>query len=201
MGFFADVPRPPPVSDLRPFAFRRPEWTGPPENVLPGVLGAPLVLVNTGAVAIAVTGLAAWPAGALITVALRRRALAGDEELDPFAWHHPVHAGSSLRFGVGFPDGRKAVVGAWPLPGPEQPPEQPVLMPRGGGGGGLAWEQELWLWPLPPPGPVELVCSWPDQGIEEARATIDGAELGALAERAIELWPDERPLPGPGDEW
>lgn len=199
MGFFADLPEPPRDATPSPFALRRPEWTGPPENVLPGVLGTGVVLVNTGALAVAVPVLAVWPTGALVTLELRRREYADGGDLDPFTWRHGPPQADGLRFGVGFSDGRKAL-GEWPGR-PAGPPERPVLLPRGGHGGGLSYEQELWLWPLPPDGPVELVCEWPAQGVGEARATLDGGELRAAAARAIELWPDDRPLAGPDDEW
>ena len=53
----------------------------------------------------------------------------------------------------------------------------------------------MWLWPLPPAGPLTFVCAWPAEGIEEISAQIDAAPILEAASRAIELWPDERPLP------
>ena len=65
-----------------------------------------------------------------------------------------------LRFGVQFSDGRKATsvaVGHWG----EGSPSEPVLMPNGGNGGLRSWDISYWLWPLPPPGPLEFVVEWP----------------------------------------
>ncbi len=58
----------------------------------------------------------------------------------------------------------------------------------------------MWLWPLPPPGPLTFVCAWPAEGVEETHAQIDGAEILAASARAVELWPDDRPLPPSEDD-
>jgi hypothetical protein len=55
----------------------------------------------------------------------------------------------------------------------------------------LSYDQNFWVHPLPPPGPVTLVVSWPRQGIAEARAELDGAAICQAAQRAVILWPDE----------
>jgi hypothetical protein len=44
---------------------------------------------------------------------------------------------------------------------------------------------------------VRFACEWPDEGIKETTAELD-APIRDAAARAIELWPDERPV---GDEW
>ena len=46
----------------------------------------------------------------------------------------------------------------------------------------------LWVWPLPPPGPVELWCSWPDQRIMKDEAAFDSTILHDLARDAQRLW-------------
>jgi hypothetical protein len=65
-----------------------------------------------------------------------------------------------------------------------------VLHQRGGGGGGASWSQRLWLWPLPPPGTIELVCEWPSEGIAETRVAVPTAPLLDAAAQAETLWPD-----------
>jgi hypothetical protein len=49
----------------------------------------------------------------------------------------------------------------------------------------------IWLWPLPPEGPLNLVTAWPRGGLEETTITVDAAELVSAANNAEELWPDE----------
>jgi hypothetical protein len=53
-----------------------------------------------------------------------------------------------------------------------------------------------WIWPLPPPGPLDLVCAWPVHGILETRATIDGGAILKAAGRAQVIFSDEH-LPEP----
>jgi hypothetical protein len=48
-----------------------------------------------------------------------------------------------------------------------------------------------WVWPLPPPGPVEFVCEWPLHGIAESRGALDAQLIVDAAARAIPLWPDD----------
>ena len=66
----------------------------------------------------------------------------------------------------------------------------PSLVTRGGHGGGLSYEFGYWLWPLPPAGPLRFACTWPD---EETIAELD-APIRDAAARAVELWPDDRPV-------
>ena len=47
-----------------------------------------------------------------------------------------------------------------------------------------------WTWPLPPAGPLELVCEWPAFGIAESRAVIDAQIILGAAARSIQLWPE-----------
>ncbi len=73
------------------------------------------------------------------------------------------------------------------------PARAPTLPPRRA-------RRPAWAHPLPPDGPVTLVVSWPAQGIEEARAELDGAAIRAAAQRAVTLWP-EGPAPESATGW
>jgi hypothetical protein len=42
----------------------------------------------------------------------------------------------------------------------------------------------LWCWPLPPPGPLTLVFSWPRRGLESAELALDADAIRAAALRA-----------------
>lgn len=119
---------------------------------------------------------------------------------DSFRWGFGVLRGvfreeRCLRLGVSFADGWKtAAVEAHP-PGGEEP-AGPFMVPRGGGGGGDEWRSRLWLWPLPPPGPLTWVVAWADESIHEQSTTVDASELIAAAEKAEQLWSAE-PLDEP----
>jgi hypothetical protein len=100
-----------------------------------------------------------------------------------------------LRVGLRFSDGTKVTSlepGRWQPGGTE--PDGPVLAltPGGGGGRGLAdrhAELGLWLWPLPPAGPVEFAVEWPIAGIPETIVRLDGAALVAAGGRSEPTWP------------
>ena len=51
-----------------------------------------------------------------------------------------------------------------------------------------SWSREVWLWPLPPAGPLRAVCAWPDQEISETSTTVDTAPLRTAADHATPLW-------------
>ena len=61
----------------------------------------------------------------------------------------------------------------------------------GGGGGGEArysGSSRLWLWPLPPPGPIELVAEWRARDIPESRLLLDGSALLTALDGIRSLW-------------
>ena len=200
MGFFDLPPLPEPPPRQR---HAQPEWLGPPENALGGVAPLRVVLARTERVAVAAIGATVYPQGLSFDLTVRRRPSDDEDEfVDPFGQHrfHRRRTGEPwpppdvLRFGVGWPDGRKATMldgRGWPYGagGPEQP-EGPLLSQRGGGGGGGSWSLGLWLWPLPPPGTIELVCEWPSEQIAETRVAVETAPLLEAAARAETLWPE-----------
>ena len=57
----------------------------------------------------------------------------------------------------------------------------------------LAWEVDVWIWGLPPPGPLAFVCEWPARGIPESRVEIDAGLVLEAAGRAVPIWPDQPP--------
>jgi hypothetical protein len=136
---------------------------------------------------------------------LEVRVLVRGHDLDPSlncVYHRPGRESTydeMLLFGIEFSDGRKAtnVGGSWPG---EDEPEGPALWGMGGGGGGGSWRQVFWVWPLPPPGPVGLVCEWPAAGLALARQEVAAQILLDAAARARGIFPDE-PSSHPGRTW
>lgn len=193
MGFFDEPPAgpPPPAPD-----YRTPEWLAPPENVVPATVALDAVLVRRADLAVWVADALAFPTGLSFGLSVLRRE-AGDRMTPFFGPSGP----GQLRFGLLLADGRKVVTqdlgGMKPF---LSRPDRPLLRPRSGGGNGKVVSAQMWLWPLPPPGPLEFVCAWPDEGIEETRVRIDAGPVLAAAARAIELWPEDRPLPPTEDD-
>jgi hypothetical protein len=96
----------------------------------------------------------AYPTGLLFRVQLRGR--------DPAPPGVEDGAGT-WRFGVQFADGRKATtfglaggrMGGWEravsaVRRTDAPPDEPILLPRGSSGSRTSYQQDYWLWPLPP---------------------------------------------------
>jgi hypothetical protein len=197
---FFEPPPPPPEP---PEEHRQPAWIGPPENELGVAVPLRRVLFRSDDLAIALLGVVAFSNGIELQVAMRRRDL--PTEPDPMLFHmHGRHAtGRELapevfRFGVEYPDGRKATNLANPFPllvGDEEP-TVPVLIERGGGGGGRSWNFGYWLWPLPPPGPLRVVVEWPVAGVPLTDVELDGAAFTAAAADVDVLWPDDGPSGG-----
>ena len=195
-GFF-ERPAPQP----EPAPPEAPPWTGPPHGVLPGVAALELLLASNKRAAVYIGRCSVYVTGLELEV----RVLVRGDDLDPSlngVYHRPG-GGSTyeqmLRFGIELSDGRKAtnVGGAWP--GTDQP-QGPVLRGMGGGGGGGSWRQDFWVWPLPPPGSVVLVCEWPAAGLALIRQEVDSQILLDAAARARSLFPDE-PTSHPGGTW
>ena len=157
------------------------------------------VLARTDALAVAITGGSAFPSGFEFTLNVRLRR-GGD--FDPFEADLLMHQGmyrhrrtsgaiapEVLRFGIEFADGAKAtnLGGPWP-PRPDAEPASPVLVQHGGGGGNGRWDQEYWVWPLPPPGPLAFVCEWPHANVPLTRVATDADVIRSAAARAEKLW-------------
>jgi hypothetical protein len=208
MDFF-EFPEPPPEPPRERYV--PPPWVHAPRDLLPGVVALELLLARTQDAAVCVRRLEAYPAG----FALELRVLVRGEleELDVLALgprarqrmrrrpEEPYPPPELLRFGIEFADGRKAtnLTGVHPGGGRvhamrghesgEEPPEGPVITSGGGGGGSGGWRQELWVWPLPPPGRLAFVCEWPVAGIALTRSEIDAGSLLEAAGRAQEIFP------------
>jgi hypothetical protein len=200
-GFFEPLlPRPvdPEVS------YRMPAWLGAPRGTLPGVVPLERVLARTGKAAVCVTRIGAYSTGFEVDLVTMSRT--EDDEFDPLLFGHPRWRRGAqreglppemLRFGVQYADGGKATnVGGYQPHDPAVAPAGPVIVPGGGGGGGGSWHQSLWVWPLPPPGSLLLVCEWPAAGIPLTRCEVDAALIIDAAARAQVLFSDEH-LPEP----
>jgi hypothetical protein len=192
MGFFDEMPQP--EIGARMVHSRPPDWAEPPENMVGATVAVDLILANTGDLAVVLGGLTAYPTGVLLEIEILRRTFEGEED-DPFIrrFHHARPGG--FRIGVELPDGHR--VGA----DRGGDTSRAMLSPQGGGGGGLSYGMDFWLWPLPGEGTLRVACEWPDEGLAEAVHALDTAPIRAAAARAVELWPDDRPVGGDDDEW
>jgi hypothetical protein len=174
-----------------------PPWLGPP----PFEVGVPLavagVICHNDVAAIALTSVVAHRAGVVLafrTIDRRGRRLGSfpgsPERGGPGGGTRPER-----RLAAEYADGRFAID-----PDPDSgfdmwtAPPTPVLTRVGADGSGDdgLWVQDerLWLWPLPPAGPLALVATWLQAGLD-GRVDIDGAAVLAAAAQAELIWPEQ----------
>ena len=159
---------------------------GRPENELPTALPMNRLLVRTPDVAVALLGLQAYTTGVAFTLAARARGPedpAAEDGLGRLLWDHRGGSPSFL-FGVQFADGRRAS-NAWFGEGDGDL----ILHPGGGSGGSASVDQDWWLSPLPPEGPLLVVVRCPEIGLEETATELDGTAIRRAGEAATVLWP------------
>ena len=179
-----------------------PGWRQPPPLALATILPMNRELARTALGAVALLEVRAFRTGCLldVLVAVRQpddrssrlriwQALAGVGDTEP----PPVEL---IRFGVRFPDGSAAST-VRRLPADERGgasrPAGPVLSVRSGRAAevpGGRWVQiavSLWLWPLPPPTEFTLTLEYPLITLPETAVALDGAAIGAAAERSSML--------------
>jgi hypothetical protein len=153
--------------------------------MVPGVVPVALLVARTDTHAVLVDDLLVYPTGFDFDLAVRRR------PGHPRQPHHARFWEDQLRLEVRFADGRRADNDPhrWPRPAGDQPPDPPLLYQSTSGPDG----GHVWLWGLPPPGPLTFACQWPAQQIPASQAVVDAGLVLEAAARATSLWPDQGP--------
>ncbi len=211
-SFFAPPPSPWPEQAAPRNA---PPWTGRPQGETPAAAVGELRLARSARAEIRVAYIDAYPEGFELEVTARTD-IAYDElrregdRLGPdvFGGHWPLSGERRdvlppqlLRVGVRFADGRVATN----IGGHDRPLAGPTISSLRGGGTGRPGEshfhQGYWVSPLPPPGPVELVCEWPAAGIPVTRREVDSRALREAAERSRAMFGDGREVHRDGHAW
>jgi len=191
MSFFESVPEPP----LPPAQERGQQAWLPPDGVIPGTAATQLSLIATDEVAVAISGLRAYPNGFEFTIhALGRREdfpwgiSPTDSISDPRTRQAPEKA---LRLGVLYADGRRAKLASdRPHPLAEDDHKYLTFLEVGRRGTDRQWTGDFWVHPLPADGPVTFVASWLLYEVAETRAELDSSAIREAAGRATSAWPD-----------
>ncbi|GAA0312725.1 hypothetical protein [Kineococcus aurantiacus] len=205
MDFFPDPPQPAQRDELDEPA--RPAWSGPPDDVLAGVVPVELVLGRSDSTVLTLSGLRAFPTGLGMVLGVRVRGPLGRRDLNSEVFDGPYeHVQDAawqrgrLKWGFELADGQR-VTNLDPGPWGEQPtgpdgapddtwqPSRPLLTGGGGDASRRSANRDHWLWPLPPAGRLRVVCQWLEQGIELTSHELDADLLRQAAERARPLWP------------
>jgi hypothetical protein len=169
-----------------------PDWLMPP-RMIGGHVTGPVLIGRSGGLVVAVRQVLAFPAGVEVEVEAHARRSPGAGTA-PVAADLPGHP--PLRFWVRFADGREA---AQDDEAGLRSGRGPMLTISGSevSSGGPDEREDvrltLWIWPLPPPGPVTVTCSWPGRGLDDARLVLDGDQIRAAASRAQPFWPQSSP--------
>ena len=192
MNFF----NPPPFDDLVDASRTSDRSHRVPLFDIPAAVATPpLLLALTLDTLIAVTHIEAYNDGAVITlvVGIREGATEARTELLPMCgirsdgtpWPR-----DTLWFGVEFADGSKAINVEWPRGRREYNTGSPEPHLELVGGRGLSHQYELayWLHPLPPHGPLRLVCEWPARAIPETSLLIEAQALRDASAHSLRLW-------------
>lgn len=201
MNFFppdAEIPEPEESEQ------ERKRWWGTPEDELPALLPVSELIAVNEHLAISLVAAAVYSDGVEFRIdrRLRRNGLPMTEwnELCSTFMEYMAFGGFTdvagrLRFGLVLGDGKKVLADESPFAGGGDPMAEPgahVLnrQQQGGGGGGTTYSgaDNLWLWPLPPEGAIELVLQWPSFGVEETRVMLDGTAMRELASQAKPYW-------------
>jgi hypothetical protein len=165
-----------------PIEPRMPVWSRGPAGMVPGVVPVALLVARTDTHAVLVDGLLAYPTGFDFDLAVRRRPGRPRQHR-----HREPFRGVDLHLEVGFADGRTAGNHPrhWPRPSGNQLPDPPLLYQSTSGPDG----GHVWLWGLPPPGPLTFSCEWPAEQVPPSQAVLDAGLVLAAAARAQTLWP------------
>jgi hypothetical protein len=156
--------------------------------MLGGYVTGPLLISRSDRVVVAVRQVIAFPAGVEAEVEAHAR---GPQPAQPQRGplHPPEH---SLRFRVQFADGRQAAQDDEAGLRNGRGPALVVSSSESSSGGpddGEDIRMTLCIWPLPPPGPVIVTCSWPSRGLGDTRVVLDANAIRAAASQAQPFWP------------
>jgi hypothetical protein len=179
----------PPVRQPGPPLLHRP-WHVP-ETEFPGIVPIrTLPFDPSDRAAVAIVGMTAYTTGFEFSVARRiRPGIPGlDQGPAPEIFRRDFNGPPSFQLSLQLSDGRTVVDGR---PSGDAEPAGPILMPRGGGGTSHSQLQRWWAWPLPPSGPLDVICQWPAYGISETRVRIDAQLILDAARQSIPLWPQD----------
>jgi hypothetical protein len=110
-----------------------------------------------------------------------------------FGGHHDGPWSGFPRIGVRFADGRTAGQGGAGFGrrsdvDADGLPTEPILRSNGGGGNSSGYHHSVWVFPLPPDGPLEIFVAAPMAGVDEASVVVDGSAVRAAAARAKVIW-------------
>jgi hypothetical protein len=161
---------------------------GPPDSVLGEPVSGRTIVARTDEFVIAVDRIVAYPSGFELGVTVRTHdqpVFGSFDESQRRTWSgSAAFPGQSLSVGVVFADGRRSSVDNFR----SAPGGDVRLVPMRGGGTQIRYDQQFWVEPLPPPGPLAVVVEWERRDLPETRADLDAGAILEAATKAETLW-------------
>lgn len=188
MHYSGDVHEPPTPEQLAQWQLR----SLPPDNEVPGPLDWTALLGRTQDIAVALTAAAVYSTGLRLDVVVRARSLTSEPDLFHAVDGHGTGR-DRLLLGVEFADGRVAATSGHLWPQQQLAEDAPSLQRLGSTGSDRSVDFAMFLHPLPPPGPLAVLCSWPGRGITETRTEFDATAVRAALTKVLVLWPLQPP--------
>ena len=193
MSFFEPLPPPPPE---RARQWAPPSWDRPSEGTLPAIVPVGEVVHRTDDVVVELEQLRVYPNGFTINLFILTNPHVGQGRANyrMLGGAGPDQALRFPRIGVRFADGRtagrEANLGSNLDVAKDDRgiPTEPILRMTGGGGGSDGYHFGVWVYPLPPDGPLDVYVSLPAADDPESKVVLDGAAVRSAAERAQVIW-------------
>jgi hypothetical protein len=192
MSFFEPLP-PPPSKAARQWG--PPAWDRPSEGTLPEVVPVNEIVHRSDRVVAQLDHLRVYPNGFTINLFILTNPHLEEERLSMLAASGLDPAHRWPRIGVCFADGRTAGREATFHGGhlnvakdDRGIPTEPILTMAGGGGGSDGWNFSVWVFPLPPDGPLEVYVAFPAADVGESKVVLDGGLVRSAAARARVIW-------------
>lgn len=154
-------------------------WSGPP-SLAGTVVATPAMVARSERAEVRVIAVRVYPEGVEFEVRASASSHVPPHELYADSMTQPL-PDVVLRFGVRLADGTAASTLQTPV-APLTRPDGHVLWRHAGSGdhidgNTITTHARLWLWPLPPPGPVLFAAEWPAFGIGMTAWELDGTQL------------------------
>jgi len=193
MSFFEPLPAPPPAT---PQQWSPPVWDRPSEGTLPEIVPVGEIVHRSESVVVQLEHLRVYPNGFTINLFILTNPHLGHgrASFTMLGGPGPDLRQQYPRVGVRFADGRTAGRDAtFPFhqgvaKDDQGIPTEPILTMAGGGGGTGGYRFGVWVFPLPPDGPLEIYVSLPAADDSESKVVIDSAVVRSAAERARVIW-------------
>lgn len=191
VSFFEPAPPPEPLPERH---WSPPLWDRPSEGTIPALVPVNELLHVGSEIAVALQSVSVYPNGFVVNFLSIADPHATDGRVGmPFfgGFGRPDLTGGMPRVGVRFADGRtagrEASFGEIDKDG-DGVPTQPIVHMAGGGGGSRGFTYSVWVFPLPPDGPVEVFLSVPAIDLDECRVLLDGGAIRGAAAAARPIW-------------